>query len=284
MIRALLYGAGFTVVALTSTVILGEGHGPAFGLAPPTLGQGQWSSDTMAMSFTTEESTSFMLREMIGYGITEDIQAIVGFPLSPTISELDSPPRTRAGSMMWGMGGDIEASLLWRFQREAPGIGSRFETTIMGGGTLPTEHERGGLDVGPSLGAAVVTGYASRSIYGWLGGGYHYYFRQGDDRLAELPFASAVFGWRPPMFQEDYPSPDWRIFIESLAEFPQRSERDGIKGRDSGGEKVMIGPSVLGLYGRWGVEAGLLFPAYQRLNGKQPEERVRGKLVFTFWF
>lgn len=282
--KVLVCCTGLILFAFTSALSLAEGHGPTFSLAPPTLGKGQWSSDTMAMSFTTEESTSLMFREMIGYGITEDVQAIVGFPLSPTINKLDSPPRTRGGSMMWGMGGDIEASLLWRFQREAPGIGSRFETTIMGGGTLPSEDRRGGIEVGPSLGAAIVTGYASRSIYGWLGGGYHYYFKRGGDRIAELPFLSGVFGWRPPMFRKDYPSPDWRIFIESLGEFPQRSERDGLELRNSGGEKFMLGPSVLGLYGRWGVEAGVLFPVYQRLNGNPPEEKVRGKLVFTFWF
>lgn len=260
-----------------------EGHGPTFGLATPTLGKGQWSSDTIGMALGTDEGTSFMTREWIGYGITEDLQATLGFPLSPTIDKLSSPPRTRVGSMM-GAFGDVEGSLLWRFQRHAPAVGSRFESTLMLGGSLPTEDKRGGVSVGPSLNVAAVTGYASRTVYGWIGGGFQRYFERGDDRLGDLPYASAVFGWRPPIFQHDYPKPDWRIFVESLAEFPQRDRLNGASRLDSGGEKVLVGPSLLGLYGKWGVEAGVLFPVHQRLNGNQPEETFRAKIVFTWWF
>lgn len=272
----------FALLPMTAQ-LHGEGHGPTFGLATPTLGQGQWSSDTIGMALGTDEGTSFMTREWIGYGITEDVQATLGFPLSPTIDILSSPPRTRVGSMM-GAFGDVEGSLLWRFQRHAPAVGSRFESTLMLGGSLPTEDERGGVNVGPSLNVAAVTGYASRTLYGWVGGGFQRYFERGNDRLGDLPYASAVFGWRPSIFQHDYPKPDWRIFVESLAEFPHRDRLNGAARVDSGGEKVLVGPSLLGLYGKWGVEAGVLFPVHQRLNGSQPVEKFRAKVVFTWWF
>lgn len=280
LIRVLL---GLLALLPMTARLHGEGHGPTFGLATPTLGKGQWSSDTIGMALGTDEGTSFMTREWVGYGITEDVQATLGFPLSPTIDKLSSPPRTRVGSMM-GAFGDVEGSLLWRFQRHAPAVGSRFESTLMLGGSLPTEDKRGGVRVGPSLNVAAVTGYASRTVYGWVGGGIQRYFERDDDRLGDLPYASAVFGWRPRIFRQDYPKPDWRIFVESLAEFPQRDRLNGAARVDSGGEKVLVGPSLLGLYGKWGVEAGVLFPVHQRLNGNQSEETFRLKIVFTWWF
>jgi hypothetical protein len=264
-------------------LLLAEGHGPAFGLATPTLGQGQWSSDTSFLALSRDDGTAYLFREMVGYGITEDLQAILTFPLSPVIDPLKPPPRTRMGAMMGSMT-DVEGSLLWRFHRQAPDIGSRFESSLLFGGSVPTEEKRGGLHVGPALNAALVTGYASRTIYGWVGGGYQRNFESANDRLGDLPYATAVFGWRPPLFRQDYPKPDWRIFVESLAEFPQRNRSDGIHVAGSGGERVLIGPSVLGLYGKWGVEAGVLFPTYERLNGSQPDEKFRAKIVFTWWF
>ena len=53
---------------------------------------------------------------------------------------------------------------------------------------------------------------------------------------------------------------------------------------DSGSKKLLLGPSILGLYGAWGIEGGILFPVTQALNGNQPKEHYRAKIVFTCWF
>lgn len=219
--------------ALTSQ-LQAASHGPAFGLATPTLGKGQWSSDTVGMALDTTEGASYMTREWVGYGITPDLQATLAFPLSPTVDELATPPRTRFGSMM-GAFGDVEGSLLWRFQRHATGIGARYESTMMLSGSLPTEDRRGAVGVGPSVNVAAVTGYASRSLYGWVGGGFQRYFERHGGRLGDLPYFSAVFGWRPPIFRHDFPKPDWRIFVESLSEFPQR---DHLAGAGAPGQRL----------------------------------------------
>jgi hypothetical protein len=260
-----------------------EGHGPAFTLATPTLGEGQWSSDTAAMNFDTDEGSRIMMREMLGYGVTEDLQVNVSFPLLRLGDTLGHPPRTRGGPMM-GTAGDIEGTLLWRFHRIAPDIGSRRESTMLFGVSAPTEGRRGGVKVGPSVSAAVVTGYASRSFYWWLGSGYQYYFKDAQDQLGDLAYVSAVFGWRPPIFRGDYPKPDWRLFIEGIAERAGKSRLNGLTVPDSGGEKILIGPSVLGLYGGWGIQAGILLPVIQNLNGQQQQENFRAKMVFTYWF
>lgn len=278
-------------IALTTTAALlaalvapvfAEWHGPAFGLATPTLGTRQFSSDTVAMSMGTDEGTAFQFREMIGYGITEDFQLNLNFPLSPTINELDRPPRSRLGLMM-GPLADVELSAMWRFQRNAFGVGKRLESTVLFGGGAPTDTSRGLINDSPYLNAAVVTGYASRTHYAWVGAGFQRNFERGGDRLGDLPYVSAVYGYRPPFFQKAG-APDWRIFVESVAEFPQRNRVNGRADPNSGGEKVMLGPSLLGLYGAWGVSGGVLFPAYERGNGNLPRENFRAKVVFTYWF
>jgi hypothetical protein len=276
----------FALTAMLFTALAqAEGHGPAFALATPTLGKGQWSSDTSVMNLSTEEGSAYMYREMIGYGINADLQAILSFPLDRSGDDLMKGPNTRAGAMM-AAGRDVEASLLWRFEREAPAIGTRRESTLMLSAAVPTEDRRAGTEVGPSVHIGAVTGFASRETYWWLGGGYQHYFEEGDDQLGDLAYLTAAFAWRPPIFQQDYPKPDWRIFVEALAEHSSRNTINGIEDRNSGGTKVLAGPSVLGLKGPWGFSAGVLFPIAQNLNGNQDmfEEDYRAKLVVTYWF
>lgn len=273
------------LVSLTSATAGAEGHGPAFALATPTLGKGHWSSDTSLMSFKTDGGSSHMWREMIGYGINADLQALVTIPLDQRGGRLMGMPQARAGAMM-GSGRDFEASLLWRFDREAPAIGTRRESTLIFSAAAPTEDIRGHVKVGPSTHIGAVTGFASRETYWWLGGGHQYYFEEDKDRLGSVSYLSAAFAWRPPIFQQDYPKPDWRIFIEALAEHAGRNTVSGIEEVNSGGNRMLVGPSVLGLFGSWGVSAGVLFPVVQDLNGVQrmSDESFRAKAVLTYWF
>jgi hypothetical protein len=278
----LMLVAALLAAPLHAPQLHAEGHGPMFGLATPTLGRGQWSSDTTVMTLDTDAGSTTMAREMIGYGFTEDLQGIVTFPVFRDTA-LAAPPRTRFGTMMSAYG-ETEASLLWRFHRHAPAIGSRNESALLGGISLPQDLQRGGVEVGPAANLAVVTGYASRVFYWWLGAGGQYYAERNDDRLGPLYYASAVFGWRPPLFQHDYPKPDWRVFVEAVAEHAGKDRVADVKLADSGGDKILVGPSLLGLYGQWGVEIGALFPVEQSLNGTQAEENLRSKAVFTYWF
>ncbi|MGH8284752.1 MAG: hypothetical protein ACRETT_03190 [Steroidobacteraceae bacterium] len=258
-----------------------EGHGPTFGLATPTLARGQWSSDTVAMSLNGEMGSSYMFREMVGYGITEDLQASLTFPIGQGGDRM--APRTRVGSMM-GAFRDIEASLQWRFHRTASAVGTRRESAVLVGVSEAEDGERGGIEVGTGVNVAALTGYASRTVYWWLGAGAQRYSSERGEQLGELYYASAVFGWRPPLFQHDYPKPDWRLFIESLYEHAEPHRVSGQRMPNSGGRKLLLGPSVLGLYGRWGIEAGIVWPVNQSLDGMQTEEDYRAKLVFTYWF
>lgn len=265
-----------------ATLAQAEGHGPAFGLATPTLAEGQWSSDTAGMTLSTAAGTAVMYREMLGYGITEDLQTSLTFPLG-TGNTLMMPPRTRVGSMM-GAFRDIEGSVLWRFHRTAPDVGERYESTLIAGISDGQNAVRDGLTVGQGINLAAVTGYASRSVYWWLGGGLQHYIPHDNAQLGNLYYVSAVWGWRPEYFRHEYPAPDWRLFVEALGEAAEHNVIGTRSIPDSGGKKLLLGPSVLGLYGAWGIEGGVLFPVTQSLNGNQPKEHYRAKVVFTYWF
>lgn len=262
---------------------LAEGHGPTFALATPTLTEGQWSSDTSAFWLSTTEGDSFMAGQMFGYGLSPDwdVSLAIGSPMS---DQPDVMPRTRAGSMMVTTGNQIELTTRWRFHREAPAVGTRRESTLILGGSVPYDSQPNAMKLGPSGHVGVVTGYASRTWYWWVGGGYQRYASRGGDRPGDLPYLTGTVAYRPHAWAGDYPEPDWRIFIEGVAEFPQRSRMGGETVADSGGQRVLLGPTFLGLFGDWGVSGGVMFPVHQDLNGPQPRENMRARVVATYWF
>ncbi|MEX0958914.1 MAG: hypothetical protein WDZ63_06460 [Burkholderiales bacterium] len=275
--------AALLAPTVLSSAAHADGHGPVFGLATPTLGKGQWSSDTALMQVETGQGSRYMARQMLGYGISEDLQAGLSIPVGRWGDEMTQVPRTRLGTMM-GSFGDLEASILWRFHRTAPAVGTRYESTMLLGISLPTEKRRSGVNVGPAANIGLVTGYASRTWYWWLGGGMQRYFDDNGGRLGDLGYVSAVLGYRPRLFQRDYPNPDWRIFLEAIGEHARRDKIAGRLNPDSGGNKILVGPSVLGLYGKWGISGGVLFPAHADTNGIQTDEKYRGKFIVTYWF
>lgn len=257
------------------------GHGPVFGLATPTLPEGAWNGDATLMSLGRGGERALMARQTLRYGLTADLQLNLSVP--ETLAGLPSPPRTRIGTMMGGMG-DLEALVLWRFHKRYPGVGQRIESTLLVSALAPVVSERGGVAAGPGAHAAVVTGYASRSVYAWAGVGAQGYLARDHDRLGSFAYASAVVGYRPPFFQEDYPKPDVRFFVEVVAEVAGRDRVAGEDIRASGGERLLVGPTLLGLYRAWGLGAGVLFPVAQRLNGPQPREAARLAFNLSYWF
>lgn len=271
--------AGLSPVVISNSYAQG-GHGPVFTLATPTLGQGELSFDVMAMS-TRQGNSAWMLRQNWHYGLTEDIQLNVSVPTP--LQRIANPPQGRLGTMM-GSYGDLEISGLFRFFKTYPGIGQRFESTLLLSGSVPTEDQRGGLHVGPSLHGGLVTGYASRTFYAWAGGGYQYYSEQHNDRLGDIAYVTGVIGYRPPVFQHDYPKPDWRIFVESVTEWVGNNKEEGLEQPNTGSTKSLLGPSVLGLYGKWGLSGGILFPVYSNFSDKQQTESYRLNFVLSYWF
>jgi len=149
VVTTAMFSLGLSAPAFAS------GHGPVFGAATPTLGRGGWSVD-QAWTFRAgeDEEHQQMLKTMLSFGITENLQVSGSVPLAMGEGDL-APAR-----MMSAMSSDreFEALTAYRFQRRTVGIGGREESTFYVGGTVPFESHRSGVEVGPSIEGGISTG------------------------------------------------------------------------------------------------------------------------------
>ena len=269
-------------LAAAGATVSASGHGPVFGGATPVLGRNGWQFDQAWMGRRDRTGDDDqMLRSMIGYGITEDLQISVSVPIQLTTSR--TMPMGRMTAMMSG-NRDVETLVAWRVHRREIGEGARFETTVYAGGAVPLERRRAGVRTAPSTYVAAASGYASRAHYFWLGGSYNRPLEDDGDRIGEVKSVSVVYGYRPPALRLDYPKPDLRFFVEALGEVTGRSRHAGVAMPDSGGRALLAGPTTLLLYKEYGISGGVLFPVYQKTNGAQPKERLRFGINFSYFF
>ena len=266
-----------------SAAVFASGHGPLFGAATPTLVKGAWQFDQawMGQSAKGPDAGGQILRSMISAGLTPRIQLSVSAPIP--LSTPDAVPSGRMMSMM-SFNRDVEVLGGWRFHVRPVGEGARFESTVFAGATLPLTSRAGGLATAPAAYAALTTGYASRTHYFWAGGSYLHPGTRDGDRVGRVATASVVYGYRPAAWRRPYPKPDLRWFVESVFDSTTQARRAGEPMPDTGGRVALVGPSLLLLYKAYGVEGGILFPVYQRMNGAQPDERFRFGVNFTYFF
>jgi hypothetical protein len=274
------------LVALGATVVgvwpaAASGHGPVFGAATPTLGRGGWSVD-QAWTFRAgnDDQRQQMLKTMLSFGITENLQLSGSFPLAMSDGRL-APAR-----MMSAMSSDreFESLVAYRFQRRPIGIGGRQESTFYVGGTGPLESRRNGIGVGPSFEAGASTGYASRAHYVWVGGGVQHFFERGGDQFGDSRLLTLVYGYRPAALRTEAGRPDLRFFVEATAEDRTAARVSNV---EAGGRTrtLFVGPTSLLLHRAIGLEAGVLFPAYQNVPSGSVQEHVRiaVNVAYFFW-
>jgi len=255
------------------------GHGPVFGATTPTLGRGGWSLDQAWTARCGDDGDSQqMLRTMVSFGITENLQVSGSVPLAMGDDRLAD---ARMMSLM-SSDSDFEGLAGYRFQRRPVGIGGRQESTIYVGGTAPLPTRRGGVGAGPSIEVGVATGYASRAYYFWVGGGVQQFAERAGDRLGRSMLATVVFGYRPPALRTEAGKPDLRFFVEATAEDRGPNRLAGVA--VGGGRTVFVGPTALLLHRAIGVEGGILFPVYQRIDASREAERFRVAINFAYFF
>ena len=272
------------MLALAIALLLGRdasasGHGPVFGAATPTLGRGGWSIDqAFTLRHDADARREHMFKTMVTFGITEVVQVSGSIPI--VMSDNTLP----AARMMSPMSNDREFEGLvgYRFQRKPVGVGGRRESTLYIGGSVPFESTRHGVGAGGSFVLGAATGYAGRAHYVWAGGGLQHYFERDGDRLGDSRLLTFVYGYRPPPFRADAGRPDLRFFVEVTAE-DRQGDRAGTA-EQPGPRTVFIGPTSLLVYKAIAVEAGILFPAYQRDHGAAGEgPRIAINFAYFFW-
>jgi hypothetical protein len=257
-----------------------SGHGPVFGGATPTLGRGGWSLDqAWTLRSGDGDERQQMLKTMVSFGVTENLQVSGSFPLAMSDGRL-APAR-----MMSAMSSEreFEGLLSYRFQRRTMGVGARQESTAFIGGTGPLESRRNGVGAGPSLEAGASTGYASRAHYVWVGGSVQHFTDRWGDRLGESRLVTFVYGYRPAALRTEAGKPDLRFFVEATAEDRGAAHLAGIES-DGSVRTVFVGPTSLLLHKAVGVEAGVLFPAYQTVPTGSVKEHVRVAVNVAYFF
>ena len=271
-----LIAAALVVMAVTSQVSA-SGHGPVFGGATPTLGKGGWQFDQAYMGRSTEDVVEQTLRSMISFGVTPRVQLSASVPVPLVMG--NQPPMGRMTATM-SDAPNVEGTAAWRFHVRQAGHGSRLESTIFVGAAVPTTSARGGIQSAPSVNVAGATGYASRAHYLWAGAGYEKRMARDGDKWGDIAYYSVVYGYRPPALRLDYPKPDLRFFVEAQGEHNGRTRTAGVENSNSGGRVLLVGPTTLLLYKQYGLEGGILFPVYQRVNGTQTQGTLPGRRQF----
>jgi len=110
-------------------------------------------------------------------------------------------------------------------------------------------------------------------------------FHRQDLNIGSRFESTVLISFSYPLYQQQgniptrpYPKPDWRIFLETFIEHttPSRTTTGHLTPATT---RWLAGPSVLGLYGKWGIAFGLLLPIHQ-----QPvEENSRFLLNLSYW-
>lgn len=265
------------ILLQTEIPAIASGHGPIFGMATPTNGKGLWSLDWGAMARGGEDGPGVMTRGQLSYGITENLMASISAPLT-----LRKQPLAPAF-----MSTDALGYLTWRFHRQDTGIGSRFESAVIGGVVVPGAQSKGMLQAigrSPGVLTGIVTGYASRSNYAWAGINYLHYAESGGGRRPDLFSYSLVYGYRPHSWRTDYPRWDWRLFGELSGERAGPVQLHSMKLPHTEAHQIFVGPSTLGVYKNYAVSAGVQFPIYRANSPFYPEERFRVAINVTYYF
>ena len=269
---------------LFPAAVFASGHGPLFGGATPTLGKGGWQLDQAWIGRQGEVggADEQLLRTMISFGITEDLQISASAPIP-----LESSRYMPVGRMMSLMSAerDLESMVLWRFHRQPTNSGGRRESTLIGGLMLPLQpYAPDGMPTAMSMSIGAATGYASRAHYLWVAGGYQRRTETDGARMGDVTSVSAVYGYRPPALRLDYPKPDLRFFVEAVAEHTAMGRHFGFDMLYTGGKAVFTGHTVLLLYKAYALQGGMLFPVYQRVNGFSSERfRFGVNVSYFFW-
>jgi hypothetical protein len=263
-----------------------SGHGPVFAAATPVNGRGGWTCDQAFTVRTGDDGEqSEMLKTMLSYGITEEVQLSVSVPVAMHDGNLS---HARMMSLM-SSDKELEGLVGYRFHKKPVGIGGRLESTFYVGGTVPFEVRRGTEQPGtpkPAAGAsvevAVATGYASRAHYVWVGGGLQRFFERKNERLGSSRLVTAVYGYRPPVLRTEAGKPDLRFFGEMTFEDRTAATVAGLN--IDGARTVFAGPTTLFLYKAFGAEGGVLFPVYQTIGRTRVKEGIRVAVNVSYFF
>ena len=267
-----------STLVLTSTAFASD-HGPVFGYATPVNSQGEVSCDAGIFGRNGTRGTQLSTGTGCGYGITPHITINAFLPATFGNGSL---PESRIYP-----GSEWTAGASWRFLHSVTSVGKRIESTASISVVVPGPQKDSGVLAGlhrqPGVASSLATGYASRSQYFWLGGGYTTFAPASHDRRPDTVSWSGVYGYRPAKLRRGYDQWDYRGFAELTGEHTGNVRSSGAVLPKSGTTSIWLGPSVLAIFKTVAIEGGVQAPVYrdasESLYGR---ERVRFALNISY--
>jgi len=255
-------------------IALAADHGPVFSYATPVNSQRELSFDTGIFGRNGSNGTQLSTGSGFGYGLTPHITLNLFLPAAFGSGAL---PESRLIS-----GSEWSAGASWRFLHSVTSVGKRIESTASLGIVVPGPQQDSGvlgsLHRAPGIAGTLATGFASRSQYLWVGGGYTRFAETSNDRRPGTLSWSGVYGYRPVGLRRGYDQWDYRGFAELTGE-----HTGGVILPSSSTTTVWLGPSVLAIFKNVAISGGVQAPVFRDVSDSiYGRERVRFAINFSY--
>ncbi len=247
-------------------------HSPLFSYATPVNAEGEFSFDTGLFGRTGSGGTQFSTGSGFGYGLRPHVTLNAFLPAMFGTGNLPES-RIMSGSE-WAAGGS------WRFLDSGRGVGRRLESTASLSAVVPGPQSAtgvlGNLHRAPGVAGSLAAGMTSRSQYLWVGSGYTRFAEASHDRRPDTTSWSVAYGYRPSKLRRGVDQWDYRWFVELTGEHTGGVKSGGTLLPNSSSTTVWLGPSVLGIFKEFAVEAGVQGPIIRdESDATYGRERIR---------
>jgi hypothetical protein len=243
-----------------------------FSYATPVNAEGEFSFDTGLFGRTGSEGTQFSTGSGFGYGLRPHVTLNAFLPAMFGTGNL---PESRIIS-----GSEWATGASWRFLDSGRGVGRRLESTASLSAVAPGPQSAtgvlGNLHRAPGVAGSLAAGMTSRSQYLWVGSGYTRFAEASHDRRPDTTSWSVAYGYRPSKLRRGVDQWDYRGFVELTGEHTGGVKTGGTILPNSSSTTVWLGPSVLGIFEEFAVEAGVQGPIiHDESDAIYGRERIR---------
>lgn len=260
-------------------IALAADHGPVFSYATPVNSQRELSFDTGIFGRSGSLGTQLSTGSSFGYGLTPHLTITAFLPATFGSGSL---PESRMIS-----GSEWSAGASWRFLHSVTSVGKRIESTASLGVVVPGPQQDSGvlgsLHRAPGVAGSLASGFASRSQYFWVGGGYTRFAKAAEDRRPDTLSWSGVYGYRPAKLRRGANQWDYRGFAELTGEHTGSVLKSGAILPDSGTTTVWLGPSVLAILKDVAISGGVQAPIFRDASDSiYGREHLRFAINFSY--
>lgn len=250
-------------------------HEPVFSLGPETIYKGGMGIETEFEFDDNGSDREQRLNYELIYGFTEDIALTLKVP---QVTDKESGAQSSSGL------GDIALRGKYQFFKKDT-LGAQDKATLIYGLEFPSGDE----DKNPALGNGAIDhlfglslGHESTILYGFATGRYILRTDSGSLDKGDQGLFDFAFGFRP--WLRPYKSWDLVVLLENSYIWTGKDERGSVGVDNSGGQKLLIGPTFLWSIRNIMVKGGVQFPVWEDLNGNQEDTDFRSIAALEYHF